>query len=81
MRRDCGGEQRGIIDRLVNGVELKIERKEEVTCGCEEEEEDESFLRNCIHQPINAKGRGESGGESLTSKYFTVKGKMVDENV
>lgn len=47
----------------MNGVELKIEREGEVTCGCEkEEEEDDGFLRNCTHRPTYPKGKRKRGG-------------------
>lgn len=54
QRRERRAEQRHITGSSVN--ELKIEREGDVTCGCEEEvEEDEDFLRNCSHHPTHLK--------------------------
>lgn len=59
----------------VNGVELKIERKGEITCGCEKESE--SFPWNCTYHPAHPKRRGQWRAKSLSRKEITVKGKNV----
>ena len=75
-RGGCGGEKGRITGSELNAVDLKTEREGEVTCGREEEEVDEGFLRNCIHHSTHLQGRWKRGGLRVSSKWITVKGKL-----